>query len=172
MAVFVWRCLLHVLPAVLVSHIRGCLQLGNLVSPSSYFLWVLQWFALLWRSLHIARLCPIIFYCGCYLRGLWPNSQHSPSAVFILDVATQGNSCYTGCCTCLLSCLSQYETFDAGCYGISSQILQIFFRASTNRILLMNLSRMWNKQVAISSFSLEQRNRSETVVSFLYAEEA
>ena len=41
------------------------------------------------------------------------------------------------------------ETFDAGCYGISSQILQIFFRASTNRILLMNLSRMWNKQVAI-----------------------
>ena len=47
-----------------------------------------------------------------------------------------------------------------------------FFRASTNRILLMNLSRMWNKQVAISSFSLEQRNRSETVVSFLHAEEA
>ena len=36
----------------------------------------------------------------------------------------------------------------------------------------MNLSRMWNKQVAISSFSLEQRNRSETVVSFLCAEEA
>ena len=47
-----------------------------------------------------------------------------------------------------------------------------FFRASTNRILLMNLSRMWNKQVAISSFSLEQRNRSETVVAFLCAEDA
>ena len=163
--------MLHVLSAVLVSHIRGCLQLGNLVSPSSYFLWVLQWFALLWRSLHIARLCPIIFYCGCYLRGLWPNLQHSPSAVFILDVATQGNSCYTGCCTCLLSCLSQWNLWCWLLWYLISNPSK-FFRASTNRILLLNLSRMWNKQVAISSFSLEQRNRSETVVSFLYAEEA
>jgi len=79
-SLYAWACLLlyyglmccgssHVLPPVLlVSGIRGCLPLRDVVSPSMYFRWVLQWFALFWRSLHIARLCPIILYCGCYLR--------------------------------------------------------------------------------------------------------
>ena len=69
-SLYAWACLLldygsmccgssHVLPPVLlVSGIRGCLPLRDVVSPSMYFRWVLQWFALFWRSLHIAHLVP------------------------------------------------------------------------------------------------------------------
>jgi hypothetical protein len=91
-SVFVWRCLLHVLPAVLVSHIRGCLQLGNLVSPSSYFLWVLQWFALLWRSLHIARLCPIFLLL--WLLSPWSRSVTELAALSVSSLYSR--RCYAG----------------------------------------------------------------------------